>query len=461
MTTINDATNYQADATYSPEDNKLRLYPRRRLDAETYQRVRTAGFKWAPKQEIFVAPMWTPEREDLCLELAEEIEAESTTLAERAQAKAQRYENLMEKRLNDANAFSAAARRIGERFAYGQPILVGHHSERKARKDNDRMAASDTSAVRAYDTAKHWAYKAFATEANANYKNRNDVRLRRIKTLLAELRDLQRKNNRDHKALALWNKAVSIPEDKRGEFVEYLAGHHEHQAYWGAWSDLTDRKITAQALIEKSITAFKNRLAHEGRKRWIEHVLNRLSYETEMLGETQRYDGDLTAAILQHFTRTHGADTPKATKDGEYWRVSSDVPLPLHIADFCGVAGENEVLLTAEEWCDLMQQTGYEVESNQPKRKASSAPPLLNIDAETQESSHWSGKNSTFQIERMTKAEYAKKPTESKRTYVSASGKYRFRAAFFYGDGGSFSSAWWKAIFLTDSKAHTVPAGEA
>ncbi len=43
-------------ATYSPEDNKLRLYPSCRLDSETYARVKAAGFRWAPKQELFVAP---------------------------------------------------------------------------------------------------------------------------------------------------------------------------------------------------------------------------------------------------------------------------------------------------------------------------------------------------------------------------------------------------------------------
>ena len=61
-------------ATYSPEDNKLRLYSVARLGAETYARVKAAGFKFAPRQELFVAPMWTPGREDLLLELCGEIQ---------------------------------------------------------------------------------------------------------------------------------------------------------------------------------------------------------------------------------------------------------------------------------------------------------------------------------------------------------------------------------------------------
>jgi hypothetical protein len=40
-------------ATYSPEDNKLRLYSTTRLDSETYARVKAAGFIWAPKQDLF------------------------------------------------------------------------------------------------------------------------------------------------------------------------------------------------------------------------------------------------------------------------------------------------------------------------------------------------------------------------------------------------------------------------
>ena len=47
-------------ATYSPDDNKIRLSASQRLDPDTYARVRAAGFIWAPKQGLFIAPMWTP-----------------------------------------------------------------------------------------------------------------------------------------------------------------------------------------------------------------------------------------------------------------------------------------------------------------------------------------------------------------------------------------------------------------
>ena len=56
-------------ATYSPEDNKLRLYTNtdERLPESLYSHVRSHGFIWAPRQELFVTPAWTPEREDFLI----------------------------------------------------------------------------------------------------------------------------------------------------------------------------------------------------------------------------------------------------------------------------------------------------------------------------------------------------------------------------------------------------------
>jgi hypothetical protein len=72
-------------ATYSPEDNKLRLYATSRLDADLYARAKAAGFAWVPRQQLFVALMWTPEREDLLIELAGTIGDEDKTKLPRSQ----------------------------------------------------------------------------------------------------------------------------------------------------------------------------------------------------------------------------------------------------------------------------------------------------------------------------------------------------------------------------------------
>ena len=126
-------------ATYSPDDNKLRLYAVSRLDPETYKKVHDAGFRWAPKQALFVAPAGTPGREDVLLSLAGEIEDEDSTLAERQEARAERFTGYSGKRASESAQALDEVERLAAMIPPGQPILVGHHSERRARRDAQRI----------------------------------------------------------------------------------------------------------------------------------------------------------------------------------------------------------------------------------------------------------------------------------------------------------------------------------
>lgn len=112
-------------ATYSPEDNKLRLYPLARLSKDLYERVHAAGFIWAPKQELFVAPMWTPSREALLVELCGEVGDEDKSLVERAEERSERFEDYSESRADDARQARQAVSAIADNIPLGQPILVG------------------------------------------------------------------------------------------------------------------------------------------------------------------------------------------------------------------------------------------------------------------------------------------------------------------------------------------------
>ncbi|KKL22828.1 hypothetical protein LCGC14_2431470, partial [marine sediment metagenome] len=192
------------DATYSPEDNKLRLYAATRLDPELYERVKAAGYRWAPKQELFVAPRWTPEAEDLALELASEIGDEGTSLADRAEERAERFDGYSEKRGNEAEQARESVASIADNIPLGQPILVGHHSEKRARRDAQKIENGMRKAVNLWKTSKYWTARAAGVQRHADYKALPNVRRRRIKTLEAERRKYQRNVDADAKPLALW-----------------------------------------------------------------------------------------------------------------------------------------------------------------------------------------------------------------------------------------------------------------
>lgn len=354
-------------ATYSPEDNKLRLYASERLDPETYARVKEAGFVWAPKQQLFVAPKWSPAREDLATELAGEIEPEEMTLAERAALKAERLEGLAHKRHADANAFARRASEIAERFHMGQPILIGHHSERKARKDQERMQAASAKSAKLAETANYWLYRATGVEHFANMKNSDRTRANRIKTLLAELRDLQRDINTAHKAIDLWG-ALNTDEQ-----IKHALGWTDSRALmagYSLYSAVDKGELSPQDAKARCLANADRVINGPGRRRWIEHTLNRLAFERSLLGDVARYEGDITPVILQAFAREHGAEKPKATEiEPGSFELESPVPLPLHLASGRWLEME------ADDWRDLMQSVGYEVPAPKPRRVSSKPAP--------------------------------------------------------------------------------------
>lgn len=432
-------------ATYSPEDNKLRLYADQRLDQETFEKVKAAGFRWAPKQELFVAPKWTCQREDLAIELAGEIEPEQMTLAERAQFKAERLEGLATKRAGEASAYQRRASEIAEQFSYGQPILVGHHSEKKARKAKERMNSAQSNAVKAHEMSSYWLYRAEGVERHANYKNAPRVRARRIKTLLAELRDLQRRLNGAHKAVALFE-AAKEPK----AIVAAMNGLSSYEL----WSKVDSGEVSAEDAREQLIQAYQKTIDSPNLARWINHTLHRLSYERELLGEVPRFEGEITPTVLQMFVREHGADKPKGKQvDADLFTVECDAPLPAHIGD------GPTIELSSDEWRDLMQSCGYV-----PPAKKPAKPPILNFASETgflhvKSRATFTGANpiDILPVAEMTKAEYSAIGSEYRGTRLSACGAFRVRITLNPNHTGPRYQRGWAVIHIVDQKKHPKP----
>jgi phospholipid N-methyltransferase len=290
-------------ATYSPDDNKLRLYSSTRLDAETYQRVKAAGFIWAPKQGLFVAPMWTPSREDLLIELCGEIGDEDTTLAERAEERAERFEDYRDKRTQDAERAHKAVSAIADQIPLGQPILVGHHSERHARRDAQRIENGMRHAIRMWDTANYWKSRARGAIRHAKYKELPAVRHRRIKGLESDKRKQEQHVKKANAAIKAWE-VDPLTLERASTIAAYdhsiwAWSHKRPSGYEGSisiWDALQpDREqlngilITPEQAREKAIRQHRGVIAHS--ERWLSHIENRLAYEREMLQDS----GGITA----------------------------------------------------------------------------------------------------------------------------------------------------------------------
>jgi phospholipid N-methyltransferase len=277
------------DATYDPADDKLRLRASSRLDAETYAKVKAAGFGWAPKQDLFYA-VWTPAREDLLVELAGDIGDEETSLEERAAQRAERFEGYKDKRAADAEQARKAVASIADGIPLGQPILVGHHSERHARKDAEKIENGMRRAVRLWETVGYWQQRAAGAVRAARYKELPAVRARRIRTLEADKRRHERDLKSSTAFLALWktlDKDGSLKK-KSGEPTTFQerAAHIANldRSMIGLWSEIEHGKIVP-AEAQTRAAANHDRIIADA-NRWISHLDNRLSYERTLLDES-------------------------------------------------------------------------------------------------------------------------------------------------------------------------------
>ena len=294
---MNDLT-----ATYSPEDNKLRLYSSVRLDKETYDRLKAAGFSWAPRQQLFVAPMWTPHRADLLMELCGEIGDEDKSLVQRSEERAERFENYSENRAKDAQQARKQVAAIAEHIPFGQPILVGHHSEKHARRDAQRIDDGMRKSIKMWDTSQYWKERAETAISHAKYKELPAVRARRIKRIEANHRKQERYLKHARESLAAWS-TECLTHEQALKIADHASFHlprkegdrpdfHQKPSAWdalkGDYSNLYAPR-TLEEVVENAKICFTNSIAHH--ERWMQHYEHRLSYERAML----KADGGIEA----------------------------------------------------------------------------------------------------------------------------------------------------------------------
>ncbi len=427
-------------ATYSPDDNKLRLYSTSRLDTATYERVKAAGFKWAPKQELFVAPMWTPAREDLLIELCGEIEDEDKSLVERAEERADRFEDYSDSRASDATRAREAVSSIADNIPFGQPILVGHHSEKRARKDAQRIENGMRRAVKMWETSEYWTRRAAGAIGAAKYKERADVRARRIKGLESDKRKQEKYIKEAEQHLKLWSRenltheqAVAIAglsrlhlPKKEGDREDWDIPASAYDTLQGEYTNLYAPRTVAE-VVEHAKKYYPRTIAHH--QRWLNHFNNRIEYEKAMLNEqgglaADKFDIKPGGRVLVH---NEWMIVIRVNKVGG--RINSVTTN----CRFVSVRGIEEIK-------DYREPTEEEAAKVQ---KVTKLAPLVNYPGEgfiAMTNAEWKRKHADYRIIRRAKA-------------TEANGAYRYRVGFV--PGGNYSTA---QVYITDAKRVDPPA---
>lgn len=166
------------EATYCPEDNKLRLYVGR-VPREEYEALRAEGWTSTPKQDCDFAATWTPQRQDTAESYAGFVGDEDQSPQDRAADRAERFAGYREKRIADAT---------GHADTYdAQPSAFGYQNKAKAVRAANRADRHADKALDNWGKAEYWTRRTAGVIANALYKSTIRVRLGRIKKLELEL----------------------------------------------------------------------------------------------------------------------------------------------------------------------------------------------------------------------------------------------------------------------------------
>lgn len=285
-------------ATYTPEDNKLRLYVGR-VPRDQYDALRAEGWTATPKQSCDFAAVWTVDRKQTAISFAGIIEDEDQGPEDRAADRAERFAGYRDKRLDEATGHA-------DRYDAG-PQVHGYQSAARGERAAARHDRQAGRAVDAWSKAEYWTTRTAGVISHALHLSSPSVRMGRIKTLEAELRKAEADWTAWHARRAQIAEIAADPagavaslaarlyggdEDKAARsLMEHIAGHGEHRnPAPSAPAEAPKAYLFAHLKSEHPPTvkdyADRYLARHpepEGDSEFVQHLKLRLAYEWQML----------------------------------------------------------------------------------------------------------------------------------------------------------------------------------
>lgn len=300
------------EATYCPEDDKLRLYVGR-VPRDEYNFLRAEGWTSTPKQSEAgqgeFSAVWTPAREATALHYAGFIGDEDTPPTERAADRTERFGGYMAKRAEEAGQHA-------DNYD-SQPSAHGFQSERKAERAAARHDRHGDKATDQWSKAEYWQRRTAGVIEHALHKSSPGVRMGRIKTLEAELRKREGWHEEYARRYQTWQKLAEIedtPEnferirnfagagtasthDYKHPRPETVTNSHIAQEGTSLWSlmGMVEREYGTDNITGPEACAMwlATHAAPTGTSPWIQHLRLRLAYENQMLEAQGGRAGDV------------------------------------------------------------------------------------------------------------------------------------------------------------------------
>ena len=146
-------------------------------------------------------------------------------------AKAERYQGYAKNAEARSQAAGDRVRQITDRIPFGQPILVGHHSERHARADQKRIERGMDKSVSEGQKAKYFERQSLSLERQAEDTHSFRFICNRIEEKTAEVAKYKRLLNGQYYVYSEPGSMV-ISDDYRAQLNGLLAAAEEALAHW-------------------------------------------------------------------------------------------------------------------------------------------------------------------------------------------------------------------------------------
>jgi hypothetical protein len=256
-----------------------------RVPRDEYEALRSEGWTSTPKQACDFVATWTPSREDTALSYAGIILDEDQSPEDRAADRAERFGGYLDKRLDEATGHA-------DRYESG-PSAHGYQNAGKAERAAARHDRIGTRAVDAWGKAEYWQRRTAGVISHALYVSSPSVRMGRIKTLEAEIRQIEA-NYTPHK---------DNPADG-GKRYGYDEPH-----------TLVGQGRAVHFVATSSLPEIEARYA-----RTLNHLRLRLAYENQMI---EAQGGRLADVEMEKGGRLGGRVIAKVSKSPKTGRVTS------------------------------------------------------------------------------------------------------------------------------------------
>jgi len=178
------------------------------------------------------------------------------TYEEKQQAKLERYQELAERNKQKSVSVRQAGDRIADMIPMGQPILVGHHSEGRHRRDIARIQNSMTKSIELGDKAEYYENKVqniLNPRAISSDDENAITKLEQKKANLEAQREEYKRINKEFKKVKDLTK-IEMSEDLRKEALSHMR----------CWSGVYDNPFPSYCLtnLGGSIRAIDKRIRH-------------------------------------------------------------------------------------------------------------------------------------------------------------------------------------------------------